>query len=160
MNKVSARKSIGDMAPIIEEIVKSGGAVRLDVKGTSMMPLLRNEKDAVLLKNPDNVRRFDVVLFRKADGRIALHRIVKIGDFYTIIGDNQYSFDCGISQCDLIAKATEFHRGHHRISEKKIRAFGAFWYSIYPMRRLSRKGFLWIRNHLSACIRFLRNKFR
>lgn len=160
MSNVSARKSIGAMAPIIEEIVRGGGSVRLGVKGTSMMPLLRSEKDAVLLVKPDNLRRFDVVLFKKADGRIALHRIVGLADTLTIIGDNQYSFDRKIPKSDLIAKATEFHRGKHKIGERKIRAFGAVWFALYPIRRISRKGIIWIRNRLSACMRFLRSKFR
>lgn len=160
MSESSARKSIGAMAPVIKEMVDGGGSVRLEVKGSSMMPLLRSEKDAVLLKKPDNIRRFDVVLFKKADGRIALHRIVKIGELLTIIGDNQYSFDRKIPKSDLIAKAAEFHRGKVRIGERKIRAFGAFWFALYPLRRISRKGFIWIRNRFAACMRFLRSKFR
>ncbi len=161
MNDSSSRKSITAMAPIIFEIVSAGGSVRLDVKGNSMMPLLRSERDAVLLKKAEDIARYDVVLFKKADGKIALHRIVDIKDnTYTIIGDNQYKFDYAIPKEDLIAKAVEFHRGRHRIGEGQIRAFGAFWYTTYPLRQFSRKGFKWIKRQSPACIRSLRNRFR
>ncbi|MBQ6999157.1 MAG: S24 family peptidase [Clostridia bacterium] len=156
-----SRKSIQDMAPVIYEIVSAGGSVKLEVKGVSMMPLLRNERDSVLLKKADNLSLYDVVLFKRANGKIALHRIVEINnDTYTIIGDNQYRFDRNIKQADLIAKAVEFHRGTKRIGENGIRKFGAFWYTTYPIRNFIRRGFSWIKRHLPDCIRSLRNKFR
>ena len=149
------------MAPVIEEIVSLDGSVRLDIKGTSMMPLLRNEKDAVILEKPLNLQKFDVVLFRKKDGYIALHRIVNItNDTYTIIGDNQYRHDSGIKKSDLIAKATVFCRGKLRINERQIRLFGAVWYSTYPLRKFLKRGFSWIKRRLSTYGRSLKNKFR
>lgn len=157
----TSRKSITAMSPIIYDIVSGGGSVRLDVKGNSMMPLIRDEKDAVLLKKADNIQLYDVVLFKKDDGRIALHRIVEItDDTYTIIGDNQYRFDRNIEKDWLIAKAVEIQRGKRRIGLKSIRKFGAFWYSTYPIRNFTRRGFRWIKRHMPACIRSLKNKFR
>ena len=61
----TSRKSISAMSPIIYDIVSCGGSVRLDVKGNSMMPLIRDEKDAVLLKKPEKIQLYDVVLFKK-----------------------------------------------------------------------------------------------
>ena len=149
------------MSPIIYDIVSCGGSVRLDVKGNSMMPLIRDEKDAVLLKKADNVQLYDVVLFKKGNGRIALHRIVEItNDTYTIIGDNQYRFDRNIRYDQLIAKAVEVQRGKRHIGEDSIRKFGAFWYATYPIRNFTRRGLGWIKRHTPACIRSLRNKFR
>jgi len=154
------RKSISDMFPVIYDIVSSGGSVKLDVKGNSMRPLLRSERDAVILKKADVIKKYDVVLFKKDDGSIALHRIISIKDSsYTIAGDNQ-GLDFGIKHDALIAKAVEFQRGRHCISEKQIRSFGRFWFAIYPLRRISRKGLTWIKNHLPACIRSLKNRFR
>ena len=161
MSNITSRKSISDMAPVIHEIVSAGGSVRLDVKGNSMMPLLRSERDAVLLKKAENIQKYDVVLFKKKDGKIALHRIVEINDdFYTIIGDNQYKFDYKIHISDLIAKSVEFYRGKKRINERQIRTFGTMWYATYPLRKFVRKGFSWIKRHLPDCIRSLKNKFR
>lgn len=161
MNNTTSRKSITDMAPVIFEIVSLGGSVRLDIKGNSMMPLLRSERDAVLLKKAENIIKYDVVLFKKKDGKIALHRIVDIkDDLYTIIGDNQYRFDSNIPSDALIAKAVEFYRGKNCIGEEQIRAFGMLWYTTYPLRNFIRRSFSWIKRHSLAYIRSLKNKFR
>lgn len=157
----TSRKSIIAMSPIIYDIVSGGGSVRLDVKGNSMMPLIRDEKDAVLLKKAEDIQLYDVVLFKKDNGRIALHRIVEItDDTYTIIGDNQYRFDRRIRNDQLIAKAVEVQRGKRCIGEKSIRKFGTFWYATYPIRNFTRRGLGWIKRHTPACIRSLKNKFR
>lgn len=156
-----SRKSIQDMAPVIYEIVSVGGCVKLEVKGVSMMPILRNERDCVLLKKAENLFLYDVVLFRKANGKIALHRIVEINeDSYTIIGDNQYKFDRNIKRENIIAKAVEVHRGSKCIGEATIRKFGSFWYKTYPFRNFIRRSFSWLKRHLPDCIRSLKNKFR
>lgn len=155
------RKSINDMSPVIYDIVQSGGSVRLDIKGNSMLPLLRSEKDSVLLKKAENIKKFDVVLFKNSVGNIAIHRVVKIDDdSFTIIGDNQYTFDCNIRHDRLIAKAVSFYRNGRCIGEKRIRLFGAFWFMLFPLRRIARKVLLWIKRHLPACIRSLKNKSR
>ena len=155
------KKSIIHIAPVISEIVSNGGSVKLEVKGNSMMPLIRDEKDTVLLKKADDVKKYDVVLFRKKDGNIALHRIVESNDSqYTIIGDNQYRFDCNIKHDDLIAKVSQLDRGKHSIKEEQIRWFGMVWYATYPLRNFTKRGFRWIKRHFFACIRCLKNKFR
>ncbi len=161
MNDNISRKSIQDLAPVIYEIVSAGGCVKLEVKGISMMPMLRNERDCVLLKKAENLFLYDVVLFRKANGKIALHRIVEINeDTYTIIGDNQYKFDRNIKRENIIAKAVEVHRDSKCIGEVTIRNFGFFWYSTYPLRNFFRRSFSWIKRHLPDCILSLKNKFR
>lgn len=161
MSNTVSHKSISQMSPIIYEVVSSGGSVRLEVKGKSMMPFLRSEKDSVLLKKADNIKKYDVVLFKKHTGKIALHRIVHIDDgIYKIVGDNQYRFDTNIKKEDLIAKAVEYHRGKLRIGETEIRTLGMLWYATYPLRNFLRRGFRWIKRHSFACIRCLKNKFR
>ncbi len=155
------RKSIGDMVPVIDEVISAGGNVRLDVKGYSMWPLLRSEIDSVLLKKPTDIKKYDVVLFKRTDGTFALHRIVKItNSSLTTVGDNQYIFDQTVTPDAVIAKAVEFQRGKRRIGEKNIRLFGVFWVALFPLRRLLRKGLSWIKNHLPVCIRSFVNKFR
>lgn len=161
MSNTVSHKSISHLSPIIHEIVNSGGSVRLEVKGSSMMPFLRSEKDSVLLKKADNIKKYDVVLFKKHTGKIALHRIVHIDNgVYKIVGDNQYKFDRDITKEDLIAKAVEYHRGKLRIGEAKIRTLGMLWFATYPLRNFLRRGFGWIKRHSFACIRYLKNKFR
>ncbi len=155
------RKSINAMVPVISEVTSAGGSVRLDVKGNSMWPLLRSEKDSVLLVKPDNIKKNDVILFRRFDGKIALHRVISLTDDHlTTIGDNQYVFEGNVDKSSVIAKAIEFRRGKKRLDEKYIRNFGVIWVAIFPLRRVTRKGLSWIRRHSPACIRTYIDKFR
>ena len=146
---------------IIEEL-NTHGYCASTTRGTSMEPLFRTGRDMVVIKKADGeCKKYDVVLFRKKDGNIALHRIVESNDSqYTIIGDNQYRFDCNIKHDDLIAKVSQLHRGKHSIKEEQIRWFGMVWYATYPLRNFTKRGFRWIKRHFFACIRCLKNKFR
>lgn len=160
MNKTH-RKSINALVPIISEVTSAGGTVRLDVKGNSMWPMLRNEKDSVLLAKPENIQKYDVVLFRRCDGRVALHRVIRAeGDTFTTVGDNQYIFEGNVDKSSVIAKAIEFRRGKKNIDEKHIRSFGVIWVALFPLRRFVRKGLSWIRRHSPACIRTFADRFR
>lgn len=155
------RKSINALIPVISDVVSAGGSVRLDVKGNSMWPLLRNEKDSVLLVRPDDIKKYDVILFKRVDGRIALHRVIKTeGNTLTTIGDNQYVFEGYVDKSSVIAKAIEFKRGRRHISKRHIRYFGVIWVAVFPLRKIVRKGLSWIRRHSSVCIRTYIDKFR
>lgn len=73
------------------------------VTGVSMMPLLRQNRDLVVIEklvdvdtsdkteiSIDKLKVGDAVLFRRGD-KLVLHRIIEIrGDDYIIMGDNQY----------------------------------------------------------------------
>ena len=161
MSKTVSRKSISSMYPIISEIVNSGGSVKLEVKGNSMMPFLRSEKDSVLLKEIGDVQQYDVVLFKTNPEHIALHRIVNCDNgTFTIIGDNQYVFDRNIKKEDLIAKAVEFHRGKLCMNEKFIRVSGMLWFKTFPLRNFIRRGLRWIKRHFYAYIHSPKNNSR
>ena len=73
----------------IEEIIATGNPVTFKVKGNSMRPYLRNEKDAVILSpfRPEELLPGTIVLFRYHN-KHTLHRIIKIkNDLLIIQGD-------------------------------------------------------------------------
>ncbi len=72
------------------EELKKNGVVVFTCKGVSMMPLLRQDRDVLVIRaQTDGFRKNDVVLFRRTDGRYILHRITKVREQdYFIIGDN------------------------------------------------------------------------
>ena len=51
----------------VESEIKSGRSVKFRVKGNSMMPLLRNGKDEVVVGpyDKEELKLFDVILFRQ-----------------------------------------------------------------------------------------------
>ena len=79
-----------------EALLARDGRLVYTNKGVSMMPLLRQDRDLMIIekKGEERCRRFDAVLFRRPgiNGRVAyvLHRIVKVNDdgTYYIVGDN------------------------------------------------------------------------
>lgn len=110
---------LGEIMPVISEQLDRGLAVRLPVKGTSMLPLLREGRDSVIIEKPKrDLLRGDVVLYRRKNGDYVLHRIVAItGGGYTMCGDNQHRVERGIGREDIIAVMTSYMRGE---SEKRI----------------------------------------
>lgn len=77
----------------VEEMLRKGQEVQLRVKGYSMRPLLRNERDVVVLapwRHDEELQCGDIVLFRYR-GRHVLHRIVHIdATQLTLAGDGNY----------------------------------------------------------------------
>lgn len=93
----------------VEELIASGREVELRVKGYSMRPLLRNEREKVVLRAHDGaeLQPGAIVLFRYR-GRHVLHRIVRReGDRLTLAGDGNYRVEehCSVGDVVAIARA-------------------------------------------------------
>lgn len=77
----------------VEEILREGQEVQLRVKGNSMRPLLRNDRDIVVLApyhQGEELHCGEIILFRYR-GRHVLHRIVHIdATQLTLAGDGNY----------------------------------------------------------------------
>ena len=72
----NANYSINDVMPLIEECLANGTDVRMKVSGISMTPILHNLKDSVVLTKADKVKKYDIVLHKRANGQYILHRII------------------------------------------------------------------------------------
>ncbi|MBQ8783836.1 MAG: S24/S26 family peptidase [Clostridia bacterium] len=85
--------SLKEMAPVIEEILSSGGKVRITASGKSMEPVIKDGEDIVVIseiKKP--LEAGDIVLFKRSNGRLVLHRILAIkGNEITLRGDSQWT---------------------------------------------------------------------
>ena len=76
----------------IEKEIAEGRSVQFRLKGFSMFPLLRNERDEVVLSpcQENELRPMDVVLFRY-QGKHVLHRIIRReGSKLYIQGDGSF----------------------------------------------------------------------
>lgn len=107
----------------VEQEIAEGRSVRFRLKGNSMFPLLRNEKDEVVLHpcTPDELRPMDVILFRY-HGRHILHRILRReGDRLLIQGDGVFT---SFEQCtvtDVVGIVRQVCRPSGRIVSVKSR---------------------------------------
>lgn len=114
------------LLPIIEEQLQNGQSVRFTTNGTSMLPMLRDGKDQVLLSPlPERLKKYDLPLYRRENGQFVLHRIVGVGETYTCVGDNQFDLERGLRQQQMIGVVTEFTR------KGKTYSVNAFSYKLY-----------------------------
>ena len=96
---------MNEMIGLIEEVVSTDGEFRLYPKGTSMLPLIRQGKDSVILVKPSLLSNKDIVLYKRSNGQFVLHRIIKIkGNDLILCGDNQSDLEYGITKADVVAK--------------------------------------------------------
>ena len=134
---VKREMQLEQVLPLIEEKLRSGDNVRFSPRGVSMLPLLRQGKDAVVLSPaPKKLKRFDIPLYVRRDGKFTLHRIVKVGNTYTCIGDNQYRYEFGISHDQVIGVVSAIYRGNKRIEVDSIimRFYAYVWCYSRPIR--------------------------
>lgn len=87
---------MGEKKLTFAEVLSRYGRLVYTNVGVSMMPLIREGKDVLIIEKCDtaSLKKYDVVLFRrknvKGRGEYVLHRIIKIlpdGKFW-IVGDN------------------------------------------------------------------------
>ena len=140
-----------DLMPLIKECLDKGHSIWIYPKGVSMRPMIRQEIDRVLLSPlPDKLSKYDLPFYQRDDGQFVLHRIIRVGETYTCVGDNQVDLETGVRREQMIAIVTAFSRGKKQIS---VNTFGYKLYCRYCHyfrlpRHLWRRGLGWLRRHL------------
>ena len=67
------------LLPVIQETLDGGKEFTLPVTGTSMLPLLVQGRDTVVLKKAElPLKKGDLPLYRRKDGTFILQRIVDV----------------------------------------------------------------------------------
>ncbi len=141
----------GDLMPLFMERLAAGQTVRFSPKGISMLPMLRQHVDSVIIAPVSGkLKKYDLPLYRRDDGKYILHRIIDAGDTYTCMGDNQFVAEPGLRHDQMIAVVTEFYRGEkrHSVNETAYRLYCRFWHHSRALRRFWRRGKSWLRRHL------------
>ncbi len=112
--------------PLIKEQLASGESVQFTPRGVSMRPMIYGGRDKVILSPlPDKLKKYDLPLYQRDNGQYVIHRIVKTGEEFTCIGDNQVTFEKGVRPEWMIAKVTAFVR------DGKIYSVDSITYKIY-----------------------------
>ena len=132
-----------DLIPVIEEVLSSGGEFLIHPQGVSMLPYLREGRDTVLLRAVTEApKRGDILLYRRGDGTLVLHRVVKVEADGTLSmrGDNQFLIERGIKKEQVIATVKRFFRQEKECSTDGIcaRIYRAWRTLNYPLRRIWR----------------------
>ena len=127
------------LAPVIEETLKGGGTFEIAVKGTSMLPLLVEGRDTVVLGAVSGpLEKDDIPFYRRTDGAYVLHRVRKAENgTYTMCGDNQWVEETGVSHSQIVGKAVSIRRKGREFSvtAKRYRFYCALWRFLFPVRK-------------------------
>ena len=117
----------------IEEVLLTHGKYIGPTVGVSMLPMLKNRRDTIVVKaKTERLQRLDVALYRRGDAYV-LHRVLKpIEGGYIIRGDNCYA-DENVPESAVIGVLTEFFRkGKHfcctdekyiKYAEKRLKTY-------------------------------------
>jgi hypothetical protein len=124
-----------------EDILERDGQLVYTNTGNSMMPLLREHRDILIInrKTDKRLRILDCPLFKRDDGKYVLHRVMWVRKKdYVICGDNQWYLERGISDKHIIGVLTAVIRDGKRLEMNsfKMRLYSVLQWLFYPMRAL------------------------
>ena len=114
---------------VVEEVLASGGEFKMYPKGISMLPLIKSEKDSVVLvREPDSaLKKYDIAFYKRDNGQFVLHRVMSCENdgTYTMCGDNQTFLEPGIRADQIIGKVARLYK------KEKLLRFDGLRYKIY-----------------------------
>lgn len=124
---------------IIEETLKNND-IKIKPQGYSMYPFIVPGRDSVVLtgiENPESLRRGDVVLYRRQEGILVLHRIWKVKkDGLYMVGDNQSDIEGPIKKEQVKALLVSIEKKGKYISSRNLwyRTCSGIWLVLRPLR--------------------------
>ena len=123
-------------------LIEEGKRGIVRVKGSSMLPFLRGDKDSVELEKASEIKCGDIVLAYVEECRFVLHRIIRIdGERVVLMGDGNLK---GCEYCrieDIKAKAVNIIKpakgGYKKISctDRTHMRKADLWKKLLPVRR-------------------------
>ena len=146
----------------VRELLEEGRSVTIPVKGFSMLPFIRGERDLVELERTVEVRPLDIVLFHigpEDGGRYVMHRVLKVdGDHVEIQGDGVPFNREHVVRGQIYGTAVSILRDGSRAVDprsaselRKVR----IWLALRPIRRY----LLFIYRHLPWNRRWLKLQY-
>lgn len=123
-----------------EDVIAHGGRLVYTNVGDSMLPLIRQGRDLLIIEKPNGrLKKYDVPLYRRDSGQYVLHRVLKVRDSdYVICGDNRYNKEYGITDRHIIGVLTAVVRDGREIpvTALRYRLYVHLWCDFFPVRAL------------------------
>ncbi len=121
----------------IEDAVAEQGVYIGPTVGVSMLPMLKNRRDTIVVKpKTERLKRLDVALYKRGDDYV-LHRVLApVEGGYIIRGDNCYA-DENVPEEAVFGVLTEFFRKDKHIlcTDKKYLRYAERRVKTYRFRR-------------------------
>ena len=135
------------------EILARDGKLVYKNRGDSMLPLIREGRDLVLIERFQSPpRKYDIPLYQRDTGEYVLHRILRIRkDGYVLCGDNQWKRETGIQARHLVGVMTAVIRDGRQVPLNgwPYRLYVHAWCDFFPVRA----GIIRVRNRFRRCLR-------
>ena len=130
------------MITLAEQLDRSGIIIHTN-KGISMLPLLRENRDLMVIRKKEtaDLHKYDVILYLRDNGEYVLHRILKVNTgSYWVIGDNCINGE-EVHGNQVLGVLEEIIRDGKiiRVTDKGYRIFVRVWWIFYPIRVLLKK---------------------
>lgn len=123
-----------------EGILARDGVLVYSNVGDSMLPLIRQGRDLLVIKKPEHKPvQNDIVLYKRDNGQYVLHRIIKVRKRdYVLCGDNRYNKEYGITDRHIIGILTSIITNGKELplSCRRYRLYTCVWCKLYPIRAL------------------------
>jgi|LSQX01.2.fsa_nt_gb hypothetical protein len=129
--------SIENLSEIILERLEYDSKIKLTVTGNSMYPLFRHGLDSVILAKTKDIKKYDILLYRRKNGAYILHRVVKTNkDIMYMAGDNETVIEYPVKMEQALAVAEGFCRNNKYVSCNNFvyRIYSIIWSNIIPIR--------------------------
>ena len=122
-----------------EQLAKNGKLIYTN-KGDSMMPLIKQGRDLLVIEPVHGrLKKYDVPLYRRDSGQYVLHRILKVRpNDYVICGDNRWVKEYGIEDRHIIGVLTAVIRNGKeiKVTDWKYMMYVHLWCDFYPVRAI------------------------
>ena len=121
-----------------EDVIERDGRLVYTNVGDSMRPLIRQDRDILIIEKPQGrLKKYDVPLYKRESEQYVLHRILKVRDNdYVICGDNRYNKEYGITDRHIIGVLTAVVRDGKEIpiNDWWYRLYVHLWCDLFPIR--------------------------
>jgi len=128
----------------VEALLEQGKTVQFTPIGTSMQPLFAPERDQAIVEPVDErkLKRGDVVLYRRKQGILVLHRIWRVKpEGYYMVGDNQREIEGPLERQQVKGIMVAMVRKGKRFTTRNVwyRMGSTVWLWLRPVRHVIQK---------------------
>ena len=126
-----------------EEVLQKTGHLLTRNKGVSMLPLLREGRDSIMIDrcdDPYHLQKFDVVMFKRPGdpkGKYVLHRILRCrrDGSYWIVGDNMPYGEI-VKPDQIVGRMSAIGRSGKtfKTTSEEYQRYIRFWCTPWPLR--------------------------
>ena len=121
-----------------QEVLARDGRLIYTNVGDSMLPLIREGRDLLVIEPPKGpLKTYDVPLYRRDSGQYVLHRVLRVrARDYVLCGDNRWSKETGITDRHILGVLTARIRDGKELpmNDWRCRLYAHLWCDLFPLR--------------------------